>query len=132
MCIIRTAFKYTTNQEFAKSSTRTSGSNYPSAGGIGRWGARAEPLPSFSKQSISNHFQVQSTLAILLFNETNNKVKIKPTVICQREMSCFFICPTVDFHWCGNAMYFRDIQTPRSQFKRGDKFGLTRHKDIPH
>ena len=89
MCIIRTAFKYTTNQEFAKSSTRTSGSNYPSEGGVGRWGARAEPPPSFSKQSISNHFQVQSTLAILLFNETNNKVKIKPTVFYQREISCF-------------------------------------------
>ena len=82
--------------------------------------------PSSSKQSISNHFPVKSTLAILLFNETNNKVKIKPTFFYQREISCFFICPTVDFHSCGYAMYFQDVETPRSQFKRRDKFGLTR------
>ena len=80
-----------TNQELAKSSTRTSRSNYLSAGGLGRWGARAELLPSFSNQSISNHFPVQSPLAILLFNETNNKVRIKPTVFYQREISCFFL-----------------------------------------
>ena len=32
----------------------------------------------------------------------------------------------------GYAKYFQNIRTPRSQFKRRDKFGLTRHKDIPH
>ena len=30
----------------------------------------------------------------------------------------------MDLHWCGYAMYFQDIQTPRSQFKSRDKFGL--------
>ena len=30
----------------------------------------------------------------------------------------------MDLHWCGYAMYFRDIHTPCSQFKRRDKFGL--------
>ena len=30
----------------------------------------------------------------------------------------------MDLHWCGYAMYFRDIQTPCSQFKRRDKFLL--------
>ena len=57
------------------------------------------PSPSLVSQ-VNKVFQLfpSSTQAILLFNETNNKVKIKPTVICQREISCFFICPTVDFH----------------------------------
>ena len=32
----------------------------------------------------------------------------------------------MDLHWCGYAVYFQDIQTPRSQFKRRNKFGLTR------
>ena len=30
----------------------------------------------------------------------------------------------MDLHLCGYAMYFRDIQTPCSQFKRRDKFLL--------
>ena len=32
----------------------------------------------------------------------------------------------MDLHWYGYVMYFEDIQAPRSQFKRRDKFGLTR------
>ena len=58
------------------------------------------------------------------FNETNNKVKLKPAVIHKRDISCFFICPTVDIPGCGYAMYFQDIQTLRSLFKRRDKFIL--------
>ena len=38
----------------------------------------------------------------------------------------FFICPKVDFHWCVYPMYVQEIQTPRSQFRRKDKFGLKR------
>ena len=34
--------------------------------------------------------------------------------------------------YSGYAIYFQQIQTPRSQFKRRNKFGLTRHKNIPH
>ena len=47
--------------------------------------------------------------------------------IYQRDMIqvFFFICPAMDLHWCSYAMYFQDIQTPRSKFKRRDKFGLT-------
>ena len=40
--------------------------------------------------------------------------------------SYFFICPTMDLHWCSYAMHFQDIQTPRLQFKWRNKFGLTR------
>ena len=120
-----------TNQEFAKSSTRTSRSNYLSAGGIGRWGARAEPLPSFSNQSISNHFPVQSPLAILLFNETNNKVKIKPTVFYQREISCFLFVQRWIFTDAVMQCTSRTFRRLVRNLKGGDKFGLTRQKDSP-
>ena len=63
-----------------------------------------------------------STLGIFSFNEIKNKVKIKPIVIYQCKIynrSYFFNCPRLDLHWCGYAMYFQGIQTPRSQFKRG-------------
>ena len=76
-------------------------------------------------------YHAQFLLAILLFNETNNKVKIKPTVICQREIISFLFLQRWIFT-NAIAMYFQDIHTPRSQFKRRNKFGLTRHKDIPH
>ena len=85
--------------------------------------------PQFLSRSPTGYFC--STLAMFSFNETNNKVKLKPAVIHKRDISCFFICPTVDIPGCGYAMYFQDIQTPRLQFKRRDKFGLTRHKHSP-
>ena len=55
--------------------------------------------------SVKKPFNVRSqihssSLSGLLFNVTNNKVKIKPSVIYQSEVSYFFICPTLDFHWC--------------------------------
>ena len=32
----------------------------------------------------------------------------------------------MDLHWCGYAIYLQGIQAPRSQFKKRDKFGLTK------
>ena len=56
-----------------------------------------EHVPSPSPVSLNrvfpcSYFPVESTLVILLFNETNNRVRIKPTVIYQREIySCVFL-----------------------------------------
>ena len=84
------------------------------------------PSPSLVSLKVTNQLFPCSTLAIFSFNGTNNKEKIKPVVIYQREIieAVLFVQRWI-FIGCGYAMYFQDIQTPRSQFKKSDKFGLT-------
>ena len=96
-----------------------------SAGGL-----RHVPSPSLvslkEQPPISNSC---STLVVFLFNETK---KTNCYLLARDNRSYFLISPTMDLPWYGYVMYFQGIQTPRSQFKWRNKFGLTRHKDIPH
>ena len=60
----------------------SSSAQFPSTGGLGH--VPSPSLVSLKVQpAISNPY---STLTIFLFNENKNKVKIKPIVICQREI----------------------------------------------
>ena len=92
-----------TLQVFIKSFTvciyLSSSAQFPRAGGLGPCGPLAEPLLNFS---VSKYIQLfpYSTLAIMLFNEINNKVKNKPIAIHQRKtIEVFFlICSMMDLH----------------------------------
>lgn len=61
--------------------------------GLGRWalsGTCRAPSSVVSLNKGSLQLFHSSALAILLLNETNNNVKVKPIVIYQHEISCFF------------------------------------------
>ena len=91
------------------------------------WAIGHVPSPSYSfSQGTTSYFPVQHKRSSYSMKLKERKNETNCHLLARDNRSYFFICSTMDLPWWGYAMYFQDIQTPCSQFKRKNKFGLTR------